>query len=274
MNLLYTTIGYNSSYIQCLQFLLQSIKHYTPNPSFDILVICDEQFLPSVIPIVSQTCASTQNLIFLTTPNSTDVMCASINKLKVFEYHNIERYCNVIYIDTDILCTLNVNTMFERLEAETRDEKGVLYAFKEQNDILSHKNSFWSMGTYSDKDIEYFERLQIYPFNAGCFAFHNQPIMHTHFKQIQRMIQTSITRHFFEQAYMNVYFNLRNLVNYTLINSNNYVMFPNLDTYYKDKIIHFCGSPGNGNRKELIMLAYIQKFILTANKYVPLLPPQ
>ena len=73
--------------------------------------------------------------------------------------------------------------------------------------------------------------------------------MKNDFDNIINFIANYNGKYFYEQSFMNYYFNKKGNINYEVINSNNYKMFPDLSVKYIEKIIHFCGS-GDGNKLE------------------------
>jgi hypothetical protein len=168
-----------------------------------------------------------------------------------------------MFIDSDILALKDLNTYFKELnEYENID---ILHVYKEKDDLSEHLSKFWSMHKYTEEDMAFFSKNQVYPFNAGCFAFKVNNNMKQHFTNIIQMINVSLEKgdlFFYEQAFMNVYFNTRNLVDYKIINKDNYVMFPDVNRLYPNTLIHFCGFPGNGVKKFNAMTDYISSFKL------------
>lgn len=255
--LVYTTIGYTENYIPCIEILLKSLSHYSTTKDFDILIICDYKLYEQIKNLIKYKGIPNDNIKIMILRNSNHLMQASINKLNIFEYQNVSKYEKVLYIDVDIIVTLDISQLFE----ENKEiESGYLYACIEQMDLNSHKNMFWSMGNYTKKELAFFEDNKIYPFNAGCFLFIPDQAMKIHFAKVLHLIYSCKQPFFFEQSFMNVYFNTNNLVKYNIIQSSNYVMFPDLSKAYSNTIIHFCGSPGHGTKKYDVMKTYVQNF--------------
>src|SRR5579862_2454844 len=73
--------------------------------------------------------------------------------------------------------------------------------------------------------------------------------MRSDFSNVINLMTTHSGPQFYEQSAINYYFNKKGNINYDVFTSNNYVMFPNLQTTYLNKIIHFCGA-GNNNKLE------------------------
>jgi lipopolysaccharide biosynthesis glycosyltransferase len=250
MHLVYTTLGFDAQYIPCVEFLLDSLALTTKSHVFDFLIICDRKLYRHVISRLT-TKTYTFPIKYMIVEDASNSMHASINKLKVIQYPFINEYDNVLFLDCDIITTMDVTSILN-----SQLDANLLYAFKEKDDIKEHLSMFWSLGKYTSTDLEYFTKNNIYPFNAGCFMFHNGNVIREHFSNILAWIDTYQGPFFYEQSFMNVYFNTRNLINYESINDNNYVMFPDVNKYYGNHIIHFCGHPGNGENKVRVMKKY------------------
>lgn len=264
MHLVYTTLGFDAHYVKCLPFLLDSIASFTPldkPPAFDFLLICDSK-------LYSQATATIDAKIYpfaikyLIVEDAVNPMLASMNKLKVFEYPFIKSYKgNVFFMDVDIITRIDIYQAFLSNELLL---DGMLYAFKEKDDVREHKNPFWSLDApfdYNEADLAFFKENSIFPFNAGCYLFKNGDAMHEHFKNILAMVDEYKGKYFFEQSFMNVYFNKKNLVKYDLLTPVNYIMFPDVRKKYEKCLIHFCGFPGNGENKVKVMAKYWKDFI-------------
>jgi hypothetical protein len=270
MHLVYTTLGFDGNYVRCLPFLLDSIAAYTPldkKPSFDFLLICDSYLYAQAHKIIA-TKIYPFAIKYLIVEDAMNPMLASMNKLKVFDYPFIKSYKgNVFFVDIDIIARVNIMEAF--LDRDSLIE-GILYACKEKDDIQKHKHPFWSLEgdqhEYTDKDLETFKERDIYPFNAGCFLFKNCDAMREHFANIQVMIEGYKLRYFFEQSFMNVYFNKRGLVCYDVLTSDNYIMLPDVRKKYEKCLVHFCGCPGDGEHKVNIITKYWNEFIVGEKK--------
>lgn len=263
MHLVYTTLGFDANYVKCLSFLLDSIASFTPldkNPAFDFLLICDSK-LYSQATVAIDAKIYPFAIKYLIVQDAENPMLASMNKLKVFDYPFIKSYDgSVFFVDIDIIARTDIHSEF--LSKELLD--GMLYAFKEKDDIQEHKNSFWSLDKphdYSEADLAFFKENAIFPFNAGCYLFKNGDAIRDHFKNVMTMVDEYKGRYFFEQSFMNVYFNKRNLIKYDVLTPENYVMFPDVRKKYENCLVHFCGFPGNGENKVKVMTKYWKDFI-------------
>lgn len=270
-NLVYTTIGCSIDYVKCVEYFIKSIFTYSSFTKFDILIICDQDLIKIVHETIRLTLSNMnhllvdQEILFAIVPNAKTPMRASMQKLIIFQIESIQNYSNVLYIDLDVLCLIDLNTIFESYEKHICDKNQASYKLQaafERSHYEDHQEIFWSMNDYTNNDIDFFRERKILPFNAGCFMFRVNKTMDEHIKNVCEMIEQSRKDRklfFYEQAFMNVYFNKRNLVEYDIINSSNYKMFPDLDMKYTNKILHFCGSPGHGKKKYEMIKEYAER---------------
>jgi lipopolysaccharide biosynthesis glycosyltransferase len=183
-----------------------------------------------------------------------------MNKLKIFDYENINKYNKIFFIDSDIIIHTNLNNIFDNL---TKDN--LLYVKKESLKSLreDHKNIFFSLQLYTEEQLDNFEKEKIFVFNAGQFGFFNSEQMKNHFNNINNLIINHKGEFFYEQSFMNHYFNLNKLKNDDIL-ENKVRLFPEDNIKYENKLVHFCGI-GEGNPKYDRMLNYFNKFLLLSN---------
>uniref|UniRef100_A0A6C0DR79 Nucleotide-diphospho-sugar transferase domain-containing protein n=1 Tax=viral metagenome TaxID=1070528 RepID=A0A6C0DR79_9ZZZZ len=253
-NLIYTTIGYDIKWFNIVLIMLKSIEKYTIDKSvFDFLIICDECMYEFIINFIRDECQFSFNVkVHNSNKNSSTPMFASMNKLLIYDFEEISSYSKILFIDGDIYSTLSLDKMFNN---ELTDN--ILYVYKEKHDINEHKQIFWGLENYTDEDLEIFRQKSIYPFNCGIFLFNNTSEMKDDFTNIHNIILNHTGKFFYEQSFMNYYFNKKGSVCYDVITDENYIMFPNFSIKYSEKIIHFCDA---GNRNKLdTMLGYIRQ---------------
>ena len=88
-----------------------------------------------------------------------------------------------------------------------------------------------------------------------------------HFDNILEMVRTHIGEFYYEQSFMNVYFNLRNLADIKVINKNNYTLgflpteyFPlNMINYryrYINRVVHFAYNAGYSEKLKFMKKYY------------------
>jgi len=267
-NLIYTTLGFDANYSTCIEMLIESIAMSTgSHDAFDFLVICDKKVYKDVISRFERKTFKF-SVKFYIVESAKTTMEASINKLRVFEYPFVSAYDKILFLDCDIIVNLDIMRVFDK---SIDHQQCLIYAYKEKDDVKEHLSGFWSLGTYTEKDIEFFKENKIFPFNAGCFLFANTETMKGHFRDVLNWIGSYKGVYFYEQSFMNVYFNTRKMVRYNIIDDDNYVMFPDVERAYPEKMIHFCGFPGNGKNKVEVMSRYWDKFIVPVKNNRPVI---
>ena len=252
-NLVYTTIGYSLTWFNIIKLLLDSLQLYSNPVMFDFLIICDENMYMYISDYLENNSKYKFNIcIFNILKNSFAPHEASMNKVNIFEYENINEYDKILFIDGDIYSTLNINTIFEHEISEN-----ILYVYKETSNILDHNAIYWGFSNYTHDELEQFRIKHMYPFNCGLFLFKNTVEMKTDFNNILLMMKNHKGTFFYEQSFMNYYFNKKNNVNHDIFTKDNYVMFPNDMINYTNKIIHFCNANNSSATKFERMIAYI-----------------
>jgi lipopolysaccharide biosynthesis glycosyltransferase len=213
--------------------------------SADVLVICDASFLPK--------CKETlpESILYMTVPDSTSAEAASMHKLNIFDYPDINSYDRVLFLDSDIIVHTPLDTFFAGVR-----RPGILYVYTELADQQAHKNLCFSLSTYTLVDLLTFKLRKIQVFNAGCFLFVRCDAMKGHFAAIRNMIATHTGPFFYEQSFMNVYFNKLNATDRSVLTNANYRMPPSPGVDYTGFILHFAGKPGDANNKLESMNAY------------------
>jgi lipopolysaccharide biosynthesis glycosyltransferase len=249
-NLVYFTVGFNLKYLEMLYLALKSLRKRN---TLDVLVICDEQFMEQC----SEKLEEFSNLTIVPCTNSTSAPDSSMKKLLIFNY-DVLTYKKILFIDSDVLVGRNLDYFFQ-LMFENK-----LYAGAEEFTDKIHESITHSLKTYSDKDLNFFRINAIYGFNCGFFGLLNNIEMRTHFTNILEMIRTHVGEYYYEQSFMNVYFNLRNLTDTKVMNESNYKFrfFPEkviqtgiIAPFHKNKVVHFAWCRGAENK-----LFYMKKF--------------
>lgn len=263
--LLYTTIGYDGVYVPCAKMLAESVQAFTGSRTKDgraieFLVICDTS-LTATLAAAMRDARVWFPVHIMPVPDSTTKMAASISKLKVFHWRDDmdQHYDVVMYLDADVLATGDLS---ELLRADAL-RPGFLYASKESDDVRDHLQKWWSLGDYTEDDLAHFERTGMRPFNAGCFLMRIEEggTMAGHFEFILDWIATYDREYFYEQCFMNVYFNRRGIVAYDRLTAAEYVMFPGRGVEYPGRIVHFCNAEAPSTAKLATMQEYWNRFL-------------
>jgi len=244
VDLVYYTIGFNPKYLDLLYMSIESIRNKN---DIDILVICDESLLTQC----TEKLACFKNVSVEQCKNSINAMDSSMKKLLIFDY-DISKYSKIMYIDSDILVDLQLDQIFIKIVNAKN-----LYAFAEHKEYGYHATKFFSLMNYTYDDYTFFAKNKIYPFNCGLFAFVNTPIMKAHFANILDMVEKHEGEYYYEQSFMNVYFNKRKLVDTTVINDTNCIMNINFSDMkpsydkltwtkfsFRSRFFHFCYNQG------------------------------
>jgi lipopolysaccharide biosynthesis glycosyltransferase len=248
--LVYYTHGYSNGYLDILKLSIKSLRSTLKENCVDIVILSDEQFVND--------CNQIDNVNVISMPNSNTPEQASMHKLHIFNaYNEIDKYDGVLFIDSDILVLYDVRMLLEQFI-----KSNSLYVYTESNDYNSHRCLFWSLEKYTDEQINYFKENNILPFNAGFFGFKPDETMRRHFNNVIEMIKNHVGNFFYEQSFINTYFNSYHeiITDRTVITADNYIMHPNDNHNYGNKCIHFCGSPGNSSYKLPRMMSYMNRF--------------
>jgi len=248
-DLVYYSIGYNNKYISLLDIAIKSVMIYS---SADILVICDASFLPMCKEMLPE------RVLYMTVPDSQTKEAASMQKLNIFDYENISSYDRVLFLDTDIIVHTSLEPFFNGVR-----RSGILYVYTEREEQYEHKNLCFSLLNYTPEDFIMFKMHKVMVFNTGCFLFIPSLTMKFHFDEIRKMIKNHKGPFFFEQSFMNVYFNKLNATDRTVLTNSNYRMGAAHYRHYKGFIAHFSSIPGNADNKLESMKEYYSNLLLT-----------
>jgi hypothetical protein len=243
MDLVYYTVGCSSAYIDVLALSLKSLR--TSGYTGDVAVLCDESFLSRCKAVMGDT------VLYKTFPDSRTPEQASMNKLRIFELPDIENYERVLFLDSDILVHMDTSTLFQRIT-----DPGILYVYTETRNQEDHRNLMWGLQDYTPTELHAFQNHGVHVFNAGCFAFARDDTMKDHFLAIQYRVMQHTGSFFYEQSFMNVYFNTNGQTDRSLLTDANYVLSPQPGVSYPGHLVHFTGYPGNGATKLQRMQVY------------------
>ncbi len=178
------------------------------------------------------------------------------NKFRVFEYIGVEAYDKILYLDSDILANLPLESLFA-----VDFPKDHLCVVHEVDDPTG---DYWSLDDqpYSDDELVFLERHGLGGFNAGTMLLHQNTAMRRHFADILEFAReylasgkTALT----DQPFVNYHFNRLAAVNYGL--TPHVRLWPEHDEAYPDRLIHFLGGPGDAKRKYQEMRKYARRFM-------------
>jgi len=237
--LVYYSVGIDDSYSELLKLSITKLDKYNTNQ--DVLIITDFDYYVRNFKEFDR-----KNLKYFFVENNSPEDVA-FGRLKIFDA-DISSYDTIMYMDSDVWVNLNLEEIFELCV----DEK--LYAVVEDYNFKNHLRKPFSLGTYTDEDISYFEREKIHTFNSGLMMFRNSQTMKQNFNEVLKLRILFPDGQFSEQPYINYYFNKRNLVDTKTIVPNKNFYYIVEENFYDNlnldnKFCHFIGDTFNGKNK-------------------------
>jgi lipopolysaccharide biosynthesis glycosyltransferase len=206
-NLVYFTLNHELNYVFLFMYCLRSLSKYECRNGFkyDILIICPPVMRKVIEELISDygiklTC---ENMYFLDVDVVDDGVEASMNKLKIYAWDGIKRYGKVLFLDVDIVLIKPINELFD-----IPTVPGVLHSSIHAKMGHLHNVPYHTVGKkYGKEELSVFESKGIYAFNAGQYLFDNSERMLRHFYNVSWFSRAWPGEYFFEQAFMNKYFN-------------------------------------------------------------------
>lgn len=241
-NLIYFTIFNDPTFVEVLDIFLKSIKKYSDISKFDILILTDDAtktLLSSIEGLVGF------NVDYFLLPQVNDPVTASVQKLRIFEYSKLNDYKKILFLDADIVCFDNISKLFDVNLSE--DKLNVVEV--EGGSPVSPNHS---LRYFTEEELDYILQNKVRPFNAGHFMFMNNEKIVEHFKNVYWLYNVWPGSYFYEQSFMNYYFNI--FVKNTDFTTINQYFQVGLDTKPNGFLTHFIG----GSDKVKAMNAYIE----------------
>jgi hypothetical protein len=244
-NLIYFSAFGDSGYINLLKYLLKGLVKQ-PYKNFDLLFITDKKTKPL---IEKNRLLKKFNVHYMITERITDTVEASMQKLKIYQFEKLNDYSKILFLDLDIFIVGDLATIFEE-----KIRPNVLYTAIHKFSQNIHKTSYHTIEPYSDEHLERLDKMNVFPFNAGQFLFMNTSTMVKHFKNIFEFTSKWDGRYFFEQSFMNTYFNTLQLSNvfkfkdqfcFVSVNTGQVEIVTNPDSV----VVHYMGGIGSAKAK-------------------------
>lgn len=210
-NLIYFTLFLKKEYLEILKMGLDILIKTNPDPNFDLLFITEECYVEDI----QNKLKSFKNKIHFNLQHSAvDRMKASMNKLNIVNFEKINEYNKILFLDCDAYAYQDLNFLFDLVWPENalcvyNNPDITIEKFNEKYHGLTKNTSEKRLLELSDKNI--------LPFNAGHFAFINTAKMQKHFNNVLWLIKAWPGEYFYEQSFMNHYFALNELVDYSLL---------------------------------------------------------
>lgn len=254
MNLIYMCVFHEVQYIGLLQKLITSISVFAniDVTTTHILVITS----PSFEPIIREKLKEFVLPIQYWTLHLNTLMEAGYSKIQIFKYDLIRNYTHLLYLDTDILISSDINPLFAIRITDTK-----MYALEEGN----IGNDFWGNQFF---DFTKWSR-DLSAFSTGVLYFKNSPHMVQLFQEtidhiLNYFKNKGVVPHCLEQPFLV----------YNAICSDRYDN-QTLKTYVENSpkevsssiiIYHFPGGPGCYRSKYAKLSTFWGKILAFSNK--------
>lgn len=260
-NLVYFTLNHSLEYIDLFFYCIRSIVNKDDASKFDLLVICPLSFEKIITELIYDRRIDLKgfNLLFYHVPEARDGIEASMNKLKICQWPHITYYGKVLFLDVDILAKEPIGELFDL----QLDSDKFYSAIHNVSDHLHH-TKFHKLVDYDLRKMNEFRDKRIYAFNAGQYLFVNSLRMMHHIHNVAWVSQAWPGEYFFEQSFLNHYFNWFAISDVHLLDP--YVKFVAVHLWDKGdfthpkksnySIIHFAGHACDAARK----IQYIKNF--------------
>jgi lipopolysaccharide biosynthesis glycosyltransferase len=270
-NLLYYTV-FGVDYTMLLELSLKSLINTEQNKNFDILLITDTYTLKILHTL---DCLKEFNWDYHLVSQPIDGVEASIYKLKIHEYTKLKNYNKILFLDTDVICRGKFTDIFY---SSTLGKFEVVKSplerrhFFDKPNLIRSATLSHSLSFFTEKNKEFILKNKPVVFNAGHFYFQNTEQMKQHFKNVLWLIEVWPSVYFYEQSFLNQYFNLNNLSSYLILNKyinvtmhlfkDKTVIPEQFEKQHEDShtLIHFAGSPTKGKIKYLFIKHYCKYF--------------
>jgi hypothetical protein len=211
--LFYTTVGFSEQYLDVFSIFCESLCFTTASYK-NLLVIADEKFVERIKEIASK--YAMLRLYIMSVTNSTSPEEASKQKTRIFDFELIRHFRICLYIDVD--CVF-LDNLFKMFKFPIKD--GKLYVFAESSKINDNKKKWFSLtdksgqSYYTPSELDFLEKEQKFPFNAGLFMFKISSLNECQFKGFNKFMNGFDGEGFYEQSFMNTYFNLNGMSDYS-----------------------------------------------------------
>lgn len=205
-NLIYFTTGCDATYFKLTSFCIQTIAQSNNLENIDILVMCDQAYCALIRQDLPEFVK-----VHITADNSSSHQ-TSMRKCEIFNYEYIHMYDKILYLDSDIVVTGNIASLFD---AALNDN--ILYVKRDSIDNDCHNHLEHSLRLYTETQVNDFALNHQHGFSCGHFIFCNSQVMKYHFDQVLKLMASHKGPYFYEQSFMNHYFNSNYATDETLL---------------------------------------------------------
>jgi len=235
--LYYSIFNTGKKYTELLRVSLESLAKYI-NLNLELLFITDVQTKHDIIEIVRELDIPYDFL--LVEPPSCGIE-ASKFKTKIYNYSRINEYENILFLDADTIFVRHPQDLFNIAQ-----KYEVLYTAHNANLSIEMTEStlYHGLRFYTKDQVENIKNNKQMPFNAGQFMFKNSLYMKMHFENMLWLMDVYPGEYFFEQSFMNHYFNLNLMTDSSLFNKK-FLLLMHISNQMYDKnnvdVVHFIG---------------------------------
>lgn len=244
-NLIYFTIFGDNGYFKLLSLLLKGLYKQSYK-DFELLFITDKETSEMLKKLKILNKFKVNYHIVKPVKDGVE---ASMKKINIFDYKKISQYKKILFLDLDILVVGDLNKIFEE-----RINPNILYSAIHRISHDHHKTEYHTVFPYTDNQLMRYKENNVFAFNAGQFLFLNTKTMQEHFTNIKDFMKIWDGRYFFEQSFMNSYFNVLQISNVFKFNDQfNFISINSRDTSYNIKpdsvFVHYMGSVTDAKSK-------------------------
>lgn len=246
-NLVYFTINTDKEYLSLLRICIRSIiKNASDLSNIDFLIIGDSW---DVYQSLRSEFGKTKFYYHqVRTPRNG--VEASMNKLHIFDFPFSIDYQKILFLDCDIIFNQDIQRIFA-----TKIDDSKLYSVIHEGVHDSTLNTkFHNITKYTNEVVWSLFKGGITGFNAGQFLMLGSEKMKRHFGNINLIRSLWQNEYFFEQSFLNTYFNY-NFASDTKVLDDFFCLYYIGDNHMdsltldKSKNVHYAGDPCNGSTK-------------------------
>lgn len=238
-DLVYLCVFYNKKFIDMFEIFLESYILYGNNKVeyIDLLVLTNPEFKDEILKMGKRLNVN----ILIEVLESKNVFDSKIARLKIFDFENINKYRNILYLDTDILLSGNLKNILK----EDLILKEKLYVVREGDIGNNYHGKFLFDAENQNNNVDYNRPA----FNSGVLLFKSCDTIKNLFKVIKSgILEYADTGRFLshvDQPFFNYYtlkMNLEEMIYLQELSTNN----PNGRN--KHVICHFAGGDNDNNK--------------------------
>ena len=245
MNCIFVCTFGRPEYLEMLFLLLESVYKYgnIDCNTTEILIYTTSAFQKQI----QESNLMSQLIRFEINDTYVSIEHACYARLDLFSLPSIHKYQTILYLDTDIIITQPLHTLFDEAICD------VLYAGQEGTIDNAPPGDFWGCSLFGDEVHLYQDKSA---FSSGILLFRNCDTIRTLFQNIieDKNCRISYQNNVYDQPYI-----IYNAFKYNLYDNKTITKYitTNADDMSNDLMIHhFAGGPGNTSK-----LPRMQKYL-------------